>query len=127
MKTVTDLEIIRETTLKKIKLAQDSNQVRVVVGLGTCGIASGAKDVFDKFLEMKDKLNLDNVDVVQTGCIGVCMYEPMAEVYVNNLEKVTYIELTPEIVEEIVYSHLVNNKVLSEYTIGKYYHESEGN
>ena len=125
MKTVTDLEKIRENTLKKIKLSPDSNQVRIVVGLGTCGIASGAKDVFSKFIEMKEKLNLDNIDVVQTGCIGVCMYEPMAEVYVNNLEKVTYIELTPEIVEEIVHSHLLNNRVLSEYTIGKYYFQKE--
>lgn len=118
MKSRAELENIRKRTLESINIRTDSDKTRVVVGMGTCGIASGAREILLKFLNEKEKRHLDNLEIRQTGCIGVCKYEPMAEVYRKGEEKVTYVYLTPEIVEEIVTKHIVNGTVLNEYTIG---------
>ena len=118
MKSREELELIRQNTLENINIKPGSNKTRVVVGMGTCGIASGAKDIFLKFLSEKENKQLNNLDIIQTGCIGVCMFEPMAEVYRNGEEKVTYVELTPEIVEEIIAKHIIDGNTLNEYTIG---------
>ena len=65
------------------------------------------------------KRGLTNVAVSQTGCIGICQYEPVVEVYVGNEEKVTYVKMTPEKVARVVNDHLVNGNIVSEYTIGE--------
>lgn len=117
MKSRAELEEIRKKTLESINLRTDSDKTRVVVGMGTCGIASGAREILLKFMSEKEKRQLDSVEIRQTGCIGVCMYEPMAEVYRKGEEKVTYVHLTPEIVEEIVTKHIVNGSVVREHTI----------
>ena len=96
MKPLKDLEKIRNTTLDKIRLRKDNDGIRVVIGMATCGIAAGARPVMSTFLEEVDKRNLDNIIIEQTGCIGVCRLEPIAEVYQNGKEKITYVNLTPE-------------------------------
>lgn len=118
MKTIDDLNNIRTNTLKKLNPEKGSNKTRIVVGMGTCGIASGANKVYDTFIEFKNKHNLDNVDIIKTGCIGVCMYEPMAEIYHNGDSKVTYIQLNDDSVCEIMNKHVLNNQIAHEYTIG---------
>ena len=97
---------------------QSEDSIRVVVGMATCGIAAGAKPVMTAFLEEVAKRSLGNVTVTQTGCIGVCRLEPIVEVYVPGQEKVTYVKVKPEMVSTIVSEHLVNHRVVTDYTIG---------
>ena len=99
MKSLEELRAIRERMKKQIDLRENSeDNIRVVVGMATCGIAAGARPVLTAFLEEVAKRELKNVTVTQTGCIGVCRLEPIAEVYVPGEEKVTYVKLTPEMV-----------------------------
>lgn len=119
MKSLEELRAIRERMKKQIDLRENSeDNIRVVVGMATCGIAAGARPVLTAFLEEVAKRELKNVTVTQTGCIGVCRLEPIVEVYVPGEEKVTYVKVKPEMVPTIVGEHLVNHQVVTEYTIG---------
>ena len=119
MKSLEELRAIREKMQQQVSLREQSDDnIRVVVGMATCGIAAGARPVLTAFLEEVQKRNLKNVTVTQTGCIGVCRLEPIAEVYVPGEEKVTYVKLNEKMVPKIVADHLVNHQVVSEYTIG---------
>ena len=93
-------------------------KTRVLVGMATCGIAAGARPVLTTISDEVNKRELHDVLVTQTGCIGICQYEPVVEVYVPGKEKVTYVKLTPEMVPRIVSEHLVNHNPVAEYTIG---------
>ena len=92
--------------------------IRVVVGMATCGIAAGARPVLNAFVDEVAKRNLKNVTVAQTGCIGMCQYEPIVEVFEPGKDKVTYVQVSPEKVAEIVASHIVNGNPVVEYTVG---------
>ena len=113
------LKAIREKMKRQMDLREnDENSIRVVVGMATCGIAAGARPVMTAFLDEINRRGLTNVTVSQTGCIGVCRLEPVAEVFVPGEEKVTYVRLRPEMVPSIVEQHLVNHNVVQDYTIG---------
>lgn len=119
MKSLADLEAIRLKTINKVNLRNESeDNTRIVVGMATCGIAAGARPVMQAFVEEINKRNLSDAYVSQTGCIGLCKYEPIVEVYTSGKEKVTYVKVTPEKVAKIVADHIVNGKVVDEYTIG---------
>lgn len=119
MKSLEELKAIREKMQKQMDLREnDENTTRVVVGMATCGIAAGARPVMAAFLEEVQKRGLKNVSVSQTGCIGVCRLEPIVEVFVPGEEKVTYVKMSPDKVPTIVADHLVNHKVVTDYTIG---------
>ena len=119
MKSLAELKAIREKMQKQMDVRENNeDNIRVVVGMATCGIAAGARPVLAAFLEGVAKRELKNVTVTQTGCSGVCRLEPIAEVYVPGEEKVTYVKLKPEMVPRIVTEHLVNHNVVTEYTIG---------
>ena len=119
MKSLEELKAILERMHKQVGLRDaDDNDIRVVVGMATCGIAAGARPVLEAFLQEVDKRGLKNVSVTQTGCIGVCRLEPIVEVYVPGQEKVTYVKMQPEMVSRVVTEHLVNHQVVTEYTIG---------
>ena len=119
MKSLEELKAIREKMQKQMDVRENNeDNIRVVVGMATCGIAAGARPVLAAFLEEVAKRELKNVTVTKTGCIGVCRLEPIAEVYVPGEEKVTYVKLKPEMVPRIVTEHLVNHNVVTEYTIG---------
>ena len=119
MKSLEELKAIREKMQKQMDVRENNeDNIRVVVGMATCGIAAGARPVLAAFLEEVAKRELKNVTVTQTGCIGMCRLEPIAEVYVPGEEKVTYVKLKPEMVPRIVTEHLVNHNVVTEYTIG---------
>ena len=120
MKSLADLKAIRDRMQKQIDLRDTGeDRIRVLVGMATCGIAAGARPVLSAFLEEVDKRGLSNVSVTQTGCIGVCRLEPIVEVLVPGHEKVTYVKMSPEKVPAIVSEHLVNGRVVDEYTIGE--------
>ncbi len=119
MKSIEELRAIRENMKKQMDLRNgDENDIRVVVGMATCGIAAGARPVLTAFLDEIEKRGLKNVTVSQTGCIGVCRLEPIVEVYVPGQEKVTYVKMKPDMVPAVVEQHLVNHNVVTDYTIG---------
>ena len=120
MKSLKELEEIRKKTLNSISMRKENDNIRVVVGMATCGIAAGARPVLLGFMEEIAKRGLNNVSVSQTGCIGVCRLEPIVEVFCPGKEKVTYVKVQPDMIAKIVHDHLVNGNVVDEYTIGYY-------
>lgn len=121
MKTLEELKAIREKTLSQVRLRKDdTTKARVVVGMATCGIAAGARPVMMAFLEELKKRGMDNVSVTQTGCVGMCKFEPMVDVYMTGEDKTTYVNVTPEMVGKIVLEHLANGKPVTEYVIGSH-------
>jgi NADP-reducing hydrogenase subunit HndB len=117
MKSLSDLEKIRQQALEKVSIRKDRKGTRIVVGMATCGIAAGARPVLTAFVEEVNKRNLTDVMVSQTGCIGVCTLEPIVEIYSPGQDKVTYVKMTPEKVTKVVSDHIVNGKILKEYII----------
>ena len=119
MKSLAELQALRDKVKTNMGIrADDSGNTRVVVGMATCGIAAGARPVLQAFTEEVAKKNLQNVTIAQTGCIGICQYEPIVEVFEPGKEKVTYVKMTPEKASQIVQKHLINGQVVQEYTIG---------
>ena len=120
MKSLAELEAIRNKAIKNVDLRTKNFEKKVVVGMATCGIAAGARPVLAAVVEEVAKRNLSDVVVGQTGCIGVCRLEPLVEVFLPGQEKVTYVKVKPEMAKRIVSEHLVNGSVVTEYTIGYY-------
>lgn len=119
MKTLEELMAIRDKARAGMTDREgDGNSVRVVVGMATCGIAAGARPVLNAFVDEIAKRNLRNVTVSQTGCIGMCQYEPIVEVYMPGKEKVTYVKMTADKVPSVVTDHIVNGNPVVEYTVG---------
>ena len=120
MKSLEELMAIKQKMQDKVAVRNAANDsVRVVVGMATCGIAAGARPVLNAFVEAVNEAGLaTKVSVTQTGCIGLCQYEPIVEVYEKDQEKVTYIKMTAEKAKEVVEKHLKGGKVIGEYTIG---------
>ncbi len=118
MKSLAELAAIRDKMKDKVVIREGSTQTRVVVGMATCGIAAGARPVLSAFVEKINESGLAaNVTVTQTGCIGICQYEPVVEIYEAGKEKVTYVKMSPEKAAEVVEKHLKGGKVIEEYTI----------
>ena len=103
----------------KVVLREGTNDTRIVVGMATCGIAAGARPVLNAFVEGVSREGLNNtVTVSQTGCIGLCQYEPIVEVVQPGKEKVTYVKMTAEKAEIVLAEHIKGGKIVEEYTIG---------
>lgn len=118
MKSLAELAAIRDKMKNKVVLREGTNETRVVVGMATCGIAAGARPVLNAFVEGINKAGLtDKVTVTQTGCIGICQYEPVVEIYESGKEKVTYVKMTPEKANEVIEKHLKGGQVVADYTI----------
>ena len=119
MKSLEELAAIRDKMKSKVVLREGSGEIRVVVGMATCGIAAGARPVLNAFVEGVANENLaDKVTVTQTGCIGICQYEPVVEVFEAGKEKTTYVKMTAEKAKRVVAEHLKGGKIVAEYTIG---------
>ena len=119
MKSLAELAAIRERMQSKVVIREGSATIRVVVGMATCGIAAGARPVLNAFVDGVNNAGLtDKVTVTQTGCIGICQYEPVVEIYEEGKEKVTYVKMDAAKAAEVVEKHLKGGSVVSEYTIG---------
>ena len=119
MKSLAELKAIRERMQGQVGMRSESeNSTRVVVGMATCGIASGARPVLKALSDAVQEKKLENVAVTQTGCIGLCKYEPIVEVMEPGKDKVTYVKMTPEKALEVVEQHLIRGQVVTEYTLG---------
>lgn len=118
MKTLEELKAIREKMQGQVGVRTENvNQIRVVVGMATCGLASGARPVLTALSDAVQTKNLTNIAVVQTGCIGLCQYEPIIEVLEPGKDKVTYVKMTPDKALEILEQHLIQGQVVEKYTI----------
>lgn len=118
MKSLAELQAIKDKMKDKVILREGSNETRVVVGMATCGIAAGARPVLNTLVEEVNKQGLfDKVTVSQTGCIGICQFEPVVEVFEAGKEKTTYVKMDAEKIKRVVEEHLKGGNVVSEYTI----------
>ena len=118
MKSLAELQAIKDKMKNKIVLREGTGDVRVVVGMATCGIAAGARPVLNAFVEEVNNANLaDKVTVSQTGCVGYCQLEPIVEVYEAGKDKVTYIHMTAEKAKDVVEKHLKGGQIVAEYTV----------
>lgn len=119
MKSLEELKAIREKMQGQVGLREEDDSVtRVVVGMATCGIAAGARPVLNAFVEgVADKGIGNKVMVTQTGCIGMCKYEPIVEIMEPGKDKVTYVKMTAEKAKEVIDQHLIRGQIVSDYTI----------
>jgi len=118
MKSLAELAAIKAKMKDKVALRDDSDNTRVVVGMATCGIAAGARPVLAAFVEAVSAADMsDKITVTQTGCIGMCQYEPVVEVYVAGKDKVTDVKMDAERAKRVVEEHLIGGNVVTEYTI----------
>ena len=119
MKSLEELMAIKAKMQDKVSVRTSSGDIRIVVGMATCGIAAGARPVLNAFVEGVSEAGLtDKVQVTQTGCIGICQYEPVVEVYEKDKEKVTYVKMNAEMAKEVVEKHIKGGNIVTEYTIG---------
>lgn len=120
MKSLEELKAIREKMQGQIGIrSESSDQTRVIVGMATCGIASGARPVLTTLSDAVQTKGLKNVAVTQTGCIGLCQFEPIVEILEPGKDKVTYVKMTPEKALEVVEQHLIRGHVIAKYTIAE--------
>lgn len=118
MKTISDIIEIKEITKNNISLGGEQ-KTRVVVGMATCGFAAGAQPILTTINDEVKKANLnDKVAVSQTGCIGICQYEPIVEVYDNGGRRTTYVNMTADRAKRIATEHIKDGNIVTEYTIG---------
>jgi NADP-reducing hydrogenase subunit HndB len=119
MKSLEELMAIKAKMQDKVAVRSGLGTTRVVVGMATCGLAAGARPVLAAFVEGVNKAGLtEKVSVTQTGCIGICQYEPVVEVFEDGKEKITYVKMNAEKAAQVIESHLKNGKVIEKYTIG---------
>ncbi|HHX09559.1 MAG TPA: (2Fe-2S) ferredoxin domain-containing protein [Chloroflexi bacterium] len=117
IKSLDDLKRIREEALKKQELKTTSGKTEIIVGMGTVGIAAGARETLKAILDYVDHNNLENIIIRQTGNIGIDSYEPVVQVILPGAEKVTYGRVNPEIAKVIMDEHIVNKRIVADYKI----------
>lgn len=118
MKSLAELAAIKEKMQNKVVMREGTGDIRVVVGMATCGIAAGARPVLNAFVEGVNNAGLaDKVTVTQTGCIGICQFEPVVEIFEAGKEKVTYVKMTAEKAAEVIEKHLKGGQPIGEYTM----------
>lgn len=120
MKTIEELKKLRQDSLDRVHLRKDRKGIRVVVGMGTCGIAAGARPVLLTLLKEAKRSSLENILITQSGCPGSCEYEPIIEVYKPGEEKVTYVRATEQKARKIMEEHILKGEVVTDYCIGAY-------
>lgn len=117
MKTLEELKAIREKAQQEMKLRASEYRIKVIVGMGTSGIAMGARDVMKTFLEEISMRSLKDVVVTQTGEKGLSSMEPVVDVLEEGKPKVTYGQMTPDKARRVVVEHIVNGKVVTDYVV----------
>ena len=118
MKSLAELQAIRDRMKDKVVMREGTESVRVFVGMATCCISAGARPVLNAFVEGVTEQGLaEKVTVSQTGCIGICQYEPVVEIFEAGKDKVTYVKMTPEKAKKVIEQHLKGGKVVADYTI----------
>jgi NADP-reducing hydrogenase subunit HndB len=117
MKTIQELEEIRKKTFQEINPGLDRKSTRIVIGMATCGIAAGARPVMNAIIDELKRNDISNVTVSQTGCVGICKLEPVVEVYMPGKEKITYVKMNVTRARRMIYEHVIGGKVIEEFTM----------
>jgi NADP-reducing hydrogenase subunit HndB len=117
MKTLEDLKKVREKALEQMKIREGKFSAKIVVAMGTCGIAAGAREVMTAILDELDKRGITDVSVTQTGCKGLCEQEPTVDVIKANEPAVTYGYVDADKARQIVAQHLVNGNIVGEWVV----------
>ncbi|QTA38120.1 (2Fe-2S) ferredoxin domain-containing protein [Thermosipho ferrireducens] len=117
IKSLEELMKIKEEALKNVKMREAGKRGKIVVAMGTCGIAAGAKDTLKAVVETLDELNIDDIAVVQSGCMGLCEVEPTIEVALEGEEPIIYGRVTPENAKRIIKSHIVDGELVSDLIV----------
>ncbi|MDP3130308.1 MAG: (2Fe-2S) ferredoxin domain-containing protein [Bacillota bacterium] len=117
MKSLEDLKKLRDQSLKNMQMRHQVGGARIQVGMGTCGIAAGARPVLNKFVEEIKEHELKNIVITQVGCMGECAFEPIVEIIDHDGTASIYCKVTERMVNEIVEEHLVNHKRLDRFLL----------
>jgi len=117
IKSLEELKRVREEALQKKQMKAAAGNVQVIVAMGTCGIAAGARDTMKSVLSFIETNNLSGVSVTQTGCIGMCEQEPILQVVIGENPKVTYGKVNPEVAEQIMKQHVQNGTPVKDYVL----------
>ena len=119
MKSLEDLKKLRDEALRKMDVRHVKNGFRIQIGMGTCGIASGARNILKAFIEETSFQSLKHVTITQVGCMGECAYEPMAEIIDEDGQSFVYCNLTEAIVKEIVQKHLMDKEPIQRHLLSQ--------
>ena len=117
IKSLEELKRVREEALQKKQMKAAAGNVQVIVAMGTCGIAAGARDTMKSVLNYIETNNLSGVSVTQTGCIGMCEQEPILQVVIGENPKVTYGKVNVEVAEQIMKQHVQNGMPVKDYVL----------
>ncbi|MEJ5285089.1 MAG: (2Fe-2S) ferredoxin domain-containing protein [Brevinematia bacterium] len=118
--TLEELRKLREDTKKEISKRDVSDKsILVLVGMGTCGIAAGARETLQAFVEQIEKKGLTNVVIKPTGCMGFCYVEPTVEIIMPDMPDTLYGKVKAEVVEKIVDEHIIRKQLVSEFIFDK--------
>ena len=118
--TLDDLRKLREEKKHEIeKRETEGKDIEIIIGMGTCGIAAGAKDSLESFLQEIDKQKLKNVIVRQTGCMGYCSNEPTVEIKMADMPATIYGNVNADVASKIVTDHIMNKKLVSDHVFDK--------
>ena len=117
VKSLEDLLKIKEKALKGMKTRETGKRGKITVAMGTCGIAAGAKETLRAIIDELDRRGVDDVVVVQSGCMGLCEYEPTVKVEIEGLDPVVYGPVKPEDVPRIVQSHILEKTIVEDLVV----------
>ena len=117
IKSLEDLKKMREEALRKQELKATTGKTEIIVGMGTVGIAAGARETLKAILEFVDNEHLETIIIRQTGHIGIDSFEPVVQVILPGQEKVTYGRVSTEIVKTIMEEHVVKGKIVEDYQV----------
>lgn len=119
IRSLEELERIQQEARAMIRLREGNYRARIIVAMGTCGIAAGARETLMAIMDELTRRNLNDVAISQTGCIGLCEEEPLVDVITEDGVKVTYGKVTPERGRQIVLQHVVNGNIIGDWVIRK--------
>jgi NADP-reducing hydrogenase subunit HndB len=118
MKSLDELSQLRDKAQKDLQARDDYNKAEIIVGMGTCGIAAGAREIMKEIIREVDNRDL-NVSITQTGCIGMCEKEPLVDVKLPDVDRITYGNVELEDVKRIIANHVVNENIVDDLVVGK--------
>lgn len=119
IKSLEELMKIKEDTLKKVKMREEGKRGKIIVAMGTCGIAAGAKETLKAIVETLNELNINDISVVQSGCMGLCEVEPTIKVELEGEVPVIYGHVNPENAKRIIKSHIVAGEQVGDLIVKK--------
>jgi len=119
VKSLKELKELRESLQKDMSARDNTDKPKIIIGMGTCGIAAGARNILKAVLDEIEKRELD-VNVTQTGCIGMCEKEPLLDIKLPGKERITYGNLEEKDVKKIILEHVINGNMVEELAIARF-------